>query len=103
VHFDAVKEHIAFPSRSGLVFTSRQVMHEGWPIMLVFHDAEDEEWQFVNGRRDTEPGMRPMLVHAHHLVELDRFIVELADLPLGWEARRAAPDDDWIREPAPPE
>lgn len=37
-----------FASRDGLVFTSRHVMYEGWPILNVSHDAEDEAWQFIN-------------------------------------------------------
>jgi hypothetical protein len=90
-----------FSSPSGLVFTSSAVMFEGLPILLVSHDADDQAWQFVNGHGDTDDGMKPILVHAHHLVELDESVAQLADLPLGWRAWRPDPDAEWLREPQP--
>jgi hypothetical protein len=38
-----------FETPSGLVFASTQIMYEGWPILNVTHDADDEHWQFING------------------------------------------------------
>ena len=76
-------------------------MYEGWPILLVTHDAEDEAWQFVKGHGDSEEGMDPMIVHVEHVLELDTSIAPLADLPVGWRAWRDAPNRDWIREPKP--
>jgi hypothetical protein len=83
------------------VFTTAAVMYERVPVLLVTHDAEDEAWQFVNGHGDTEIGMKPILVHAQHLVGLDGSIAELADLPVGWRAWRESPDGEWRREPQP--
>jgi hypothetical protein len=90
-----------FETPSGLVYTSRQVMYDGWPILNVTHDADDEHWQFINGWGDTEEGMKPILVHAEHVIELDPTIASLSDLPLGWRAWRADVTDDWTREPDP--
>ena len=78
-------------------------MYDGWPVLNVTHDAYDQHWQFINGWGDTEEGAKPILVHAEHLTELDSSLQELADLPLGWRAWRTTPDDDWTREPIPPE
>ena len=36
-----------------IAITTRQVLHERWPILLVTHDADDGAWQFVNGHGDT--------------------------------------------------
>lgn len=90
-----------FDSPVGRVFTTAAVMFEQLPVLLVTHEAEDQAWQFVNGHGDTEEGMKPILVHARHFVELDGSIAQLADLPLGWRAWRASPDADWIREAQP--
>jgi hypothetical protein len=89
-----------FQTPSGLVFTSREVLYEDWPVLLVTHDESHEAWQFVNGHGDTEEGAKPLLVHAEHIVERDSSILELADLPLGWMAWRPTAEDEWRREPA---
>jgi len=73
------------------------------PVLLVTHEAADQEWQLVNGQGDTDNGMKPILVHASHLLDLDASLAPLADLPLGWRAWRATQNEDWIREPSPPE
>lgn len=36
-----------------IAITTRQVLHERWPILLVTHDADHGAWQFVNGHGDT--------------------------------------------------
>lgn len=89
-----------FETPSGLVFTTQQVMYEGWPILTVTHDGDDDHWQFINGWGDTEEGMKPILVHADHLVDLDSTLRALVDLPLGWMAWRKDRQSEWVREPA---
>ena len=86
---------------SALALTTRQVMREGWPILLVTHDADDGAWQFVNGQGDTDDIESALLVEVGHIVELDPSVSELADLPLGWRAWRPAAGDEWVREPRP--
>ena len=90
-----------FPTPSGLVFTSRQVMDEGWPILTVSHDADDQHWQFVNGWGDTDDTNNIVLVHVEHVIDLDPSVLALADLPLGWQAWRQHPHEEWTREPQP--
>lgn len=35
-----------------IVITTRQVMEQDWPILLVVHDDDEPGgWQFVNGTR----------------------------------------------------
>jgi hypothetical protein len=33
----------------------------------------------------------------HHLIELDPSLNDLTDLPLGWQAWRSSPDEEWSR------
>jgi len=77
-------------------------MELGWPILLVTHDAEDPEgWQFVNGAGDTDNTSDGMAVHVEHVIERDSSLLELADLPAGWWARRDSEETPRIREPMP--
>ena len=75
-----------FHTPDGLVFTSRQVMYDDWPILLVTHDADDEAWQFVNGWGDTDETSSAILVHVERLIERDPLLTGLSST---WMARLA--------------
>jgi hypothetical protein len=81
-------------------FTTRPVIHEGHPILLVSHD-EDGDWHFLFGTTDRPEDV--LVVSLGEIVDRDPTIGELADLPEGWRATR--PDDraPWLREPIPPD
>jgi hypothetical protein len=81
-----------------IAITTRQVLHEGWPILLVTHDADDGSWQFVNGHGDTDDTDSARVVAAETMLEVDSAISELANLPLGWRAWRTSQDHQWQRE-----
>ena len=90
-----------FDSPNGLVITTRQVMEQSWPILLVTHNAEEPRgWQFLNGHGDTDDKENGIPVHVEHVIERDPSLNELADLPEGWRAWRPTEDDPWIREPS---
>jgi hypothetical protein len=79
--------------------TVRQIVHSGEPILLVARDAEDGGWQFLTGGSfDVGDGM---LVSLHSMVERDPTLVELADLPRGWQASRESVEAAWQRSPDP--
>jgi hypothetical protein len=78
-------------------FTVRQIVREGAPILLVCHDAEDGGWQFLTGGPVLIEDA--MLVALSTILKLDGSVGELADLPLGWQAKRESANADWVREP----
>lgn len=89
-----------FESPNGLVITTRQVMEQGWPILLVTHDDEEPSgWQFLNGHGDTDDPSSGIPVHVEHVIERDPSVKEVADLPPGWRAWRVSEDKPWQREP----
>ncbi len=89
-----------FISPNGLVITTRQVMEDGWPILLVTHDDEEPRgWQFVNGHGDTDDPGNGIPVHVQHVLDLDPSVGKLSDLPAGWRARRESAGGEWTREP----
>jgi hypothetical protein len=92
-----------FETPSGLVFASRQVMDQGWPILNVTHDADDQHWQFINGWGDTEEGVKPILVHAHHVVDSTRLSRRSATYPVVGEPGVQTLTSEWTREPIPPD
>lgn len=64
--------------------------------MLVSHDEEDAGWQFLEGNADPEV-VDGAVVCLGDIVALDRSVEEIADLPLGWIAKRDAIGDSWQR------
>jgi hypothetical protein len=75
--------------------TTRPVMDGTSWIALVTHDEDDGGWQFI-GPEGAEMD-QAMLVALSEVLEKDSSIAELADLPLGWRAWRAAPGSLWQR------
>ncbi len=81
------------------VFTTRPVIHDNHPILLVSHD-EEGEWHFVCGTtHQTEDGLTVSLVE---MVQRDPTLAELADLPEGWKAVRPEAGAPWVRGTIPP-
>lgn len=76
-------------------FTVRQIISGNKPILFVNHDAEDGSWQFLTGspldRSDA------LLVGLAEMLRHDATLVELADLPEGWQASRKHKGADWQR------
>ena len=78
------------------VITTRDIL-EGAAILLVSHDEVDGGWQFLPNRAVVDADAR--IVGLREIWMLDPTVGTLADLPLGWQAWRAAPGDPWQRGP----
>jgi hypothetical protein len=77
--------------------TTRQVVQEGEPVLLVCHDVDDGSWQFLTGGSfEVADGL---LVSLRSMIDRDPRLAELAGLPLGWQAWRRRPDSPWERGP----
>jgi hypothetical protein len=81
------------------VFVTREVMDREEPILLVTHDTDDHGWQFIGATDGTKPNAR--IIALSEAVQLDPSVLQIADLPVGWRAWRASPEDSWIREADP--
>jgi len=81
--------------RNCATFTMKQVMGGQEPILLVTHDADDHGWQFI-GKTDAST-KDAMLVCLEEIVHLDPSVLEVADLPPGWQAWREGPGEKWKR------
>jgi hypothetical protein len=80
------------------VFTTRQVLEREEPILRVTHDTDDYGWQFLGSEARAEDAK---IISLEEAVELDRSVLQVADLPVGWHAWRASVEEPWIREIIP--
>lgn len=62
---------------------------------MVTHDADDHGWQFIGTSDASVADGR--LVCLEEIVHLDPTVLEVADLPTGWEAVRESVGDAWRR------
>jgi hypothetical protein len=72
---------------------------EGAPILHVSHDADDEGWQFLDGRPPQLEDGR--VIGMREALSIDPSLRSIADLPPGWIAWRKSRSDPWVREPHP--
>jgi len=79
------------------VFTKREIVENGAPILHVSHDLDDHGWQFL-GLEDAKLD-NAVLVCLHSIPELDPSVIELANLLPGWHAWRRSKSEPWTREP----
>ncbi|MGJ7571543.1 hypothetical protein ACSFBX_13490 [Variovorax sp. RB2P76] len=76
-------------------FTVRSIMNGTAPILYVSHDDDDGAWQMLTS--DAADMSQAMIVALVQLIERDRTLIELADMPLGWSASREDGNSPWIR------
>ena len=77
--------------------TTTRVVRDNYPVLLVTHD-DDGAWQILCGT--TNDPKDALIVCLGCAFDRDRCIGELADLPLGWEARRESKGSPWRRKRA---
>ncbi len=74
----------------------RQLIQEDQPILQACHDDHSEACgQFLTGKPVQTADL--MLLGLEEVVRRDPSILELADLPMGWQASRSSPDAPWQR------
>jgi hypothetical protein len=77
------------------VFTTKRIIFEGYPILLVTHDEDDGAWQFLDGYQLENSDAA--IVGLVEIAKLDPSILELADLSEGWRAWRTSANVEWVR------
>ena len=83
-----------------MVITSTYVTRDGLPVLQVNHevDESEEDWQFHCGNGDYSMD-KMQLVRLSTILKIDHSLTEVADLPAGYIARRAAFDQPWAYLP----
>jgi hypothetical protein len=80
------------------VFTTKQVVQQGRPVLYVSHDLDDGAWQFHTDD-DAVSVSDAMVVTLSEMMDLDPSLHELYDLSLGWIAERRSQSASWVRTP----
>lgn len=75
--------------------TCSHVLEEDRPILLVSREADGEVLAVCGQEDDSAETARSLPLD--RLLSLDGSLADLADLPDGWLALRASPDQDWLR------
>ncbi len=73
-------------------FSTKQVMYEAHPIMLVAHD-DSGDWQFLCGTTDDQKDM--VVACLGCMYESHPMVRAFASLPRGWLAWRKEVDGEW--------
>jgi hypothetical protein len=81
-------------------FGTVRVFREDYPILYVSHD-HDGDWQILCGT--TNDLEHAMVVCLGCAFQKDPTIGQLADLPIGWIARRESVNHPWVREHTEPQ
>lgn len=89
------------PKNLAVISTRKLFSSSGW-VAYVSHDADDESWQFYGNEAEIDQNDL-VLVGLVEIVELDETVAQLADLPLGWHARRDTKSSPWRRSKKPPQ
>src|SRR5271157_1883643 len=87
-------------SQDTVALTLERILRGDSSLVLVTHDAEDGGWQFLDGEHVFEEDGATVLLG--EMVQFDPSLLELADLPAGWYAWRAAPGQRWQRAQGEP-
>ena len=80
------------------VVTSTYVTKESMPVRYVSHEVDENGeiiWQFHCGNGDYDMAVM-QLVGLGEIVAIDGSLKQVAGLPLGHSARRAAIGDKWV-------
>ena len=72
------------------VITVVQVLRDGMPVLYVSRDPDDGGWQFLGS--ESVNVTDSMVVALKEMIRHDPTVAKLADLPLGWCARRKGND-----------
>ena len=89
---------MAFPTNShAKAYVCRHVFERSHPVLLV--DRSDGDWCFLCGGYHANDASEYRVVGIGHVIESDRTLLELHDLPDDWEAERESTDSRWIRTP----
>ncbi|WP_144393890.1 hypothetical protein [Pleionea sediminis] len=83
------------------VFTIKQIIEGTSPIQVVYHDREDDGWQFVSNIEYAMDDAK--LVSLEEIIKIDPSVFEVAHIQPGYHAWRNKVGDKWTIAKTPPE
>jgi hypothetical protein len=80
------------------VFTTKFVIIDNKEITEVHHDEDDGAWQFFSDDKFDDFSKISKLVGLGQMTKIDSTLFEIADMQMGYVARRKFKGDKWIIE-----
>jgi hypothetical protein len=77
------------------VFTTKFVVNDKKEITSVYHDFEDGAWQFFSDDNFDNYEEIAMILSLDEIIQIDKSVLGIADLPLGHVATRKSTTDNW--------
>jgi len=77
------------------VFTTKFVVKDKKEITYITHESEDGVWQFFSNDNFDDFEEVSMILSLDEIINLDKTVLEIADLPLGYIASRETVKDKW--------
>ena len=75
------------------VFTTKYILEQHRPVLYVYHYEDDGAWSF-SGDEDCKDGDY-RIISLEEMINIDNSILELADMPLGFCAKRNDIASSW--------
>lgn len=79
------------------VFTTKYILKESSPVLYVFHYENDGAWSFSGYEDCRDSDYR--VISLEEMINIDNSILDLADMPYGYMAKRDDKNFPWIIEP----
>ena len=76
------------------VITTKYVINNNSPIIRVIHE-KDGDWQFL-GKEENLSESDAIVLSLEEIICLDKTLQNVLSLPLGKQAYRTSPKDNWI-------
>jgi hypothetical protein len=89
---DRNTDFMFFEERNAATFVTKKVL-EGAPILCVYHDDVDGDWQFFDSKNLNDKDLK--LVSLEQITKLDPSVNKVHFLPYGATAWRKSPEDKW--------
>lgn len=75
------------------VFTTKFVLEKQSPILIAYH-YDDGSWQF-SGKEDNLSDEDFKVISLGEIIEMDKSVLELSDMPINSEATRLSMTSPW--------
>jgi hypothetical protein len=83
-----------------VAISDASVVDDRKPVLLVIHSSDDHGWLFLSdGPFSPERGR---IIRMDEACSRDPTLLDVADLPPGWTAKRHSATDPWLREQPEP-
>jgi len=77
------------------VFTTKFVVKDKKEITYITHETEDGVWQFFSNDLFDNFEEVAIILSLDEIINMDKTVLEIADLPLGYIATRETIKDKW--------